>query len=267
MKYKMVVSDFDWTLGNSPDHIEESTVRAIRAYEQKGGIFTVCTGRLYSSIAGILKKHGFHGFVIACQGAIIADIDTGERIYSDGIDTAVAARAVRALRADGHTVLLDYDDKLCYTESTPYTDAYERLAGISGYVREDLAAFIEEGGVVVQKIMVMCEAEDLAGILEKYGRLFGGDLLVNSGSKNLVEIVSAKCSKGISTLHLAERYGVKPQEILAVGDSTNDLSLTEQGFHSVSVGDGSDALKAAADEITVPYAEKPVEVILKKYCL
>ena len=92
MKYKMVVSDFDWTLGNSPDHIEESTVRAIRAYEQKGGIFTVCTGRLYSSIVGILKKHGFHGFVIACQGAIIADIDTGERIYSDGIDTAVAAR-------------------------------------------------------------------------------------------------------------------------------------------------------------------------------
>ena len=267
MKYKMVVSDFDWTLGNSPDFIEESTVKTIREYEKKGGIFTVCTGRLYSSVATILRKHGFQGYVIACLGAIIADIDTGERIYSDGIKTPLAAKAVRALRADGHTVLLDYDDRLCYTESTPYTDAYERLAGISGYVRQDLAAFIEEGNVTVQKIMVMCEERDLQGILEKYGKLFAGKLLVNSGSKNLVEIVSADCSKGISTRHLAERYGVRPEEVLAVGDSTNDLSLTEQGFHSVAVGDGSEKLRAAADEVTVPYAEKPVETLLKKYCL
>lgn len=267
MKFKMVVADFDWTLGNAPDHIEESTVEAIREYEKKGGIFTVCTGRLYTSIAQILRKYGFHGDVIACQGAIIADIDTGVRSYSDGIASALAASAVRALQADGHTVLLDYDDRLCYTDRTPYTDAYERLTGLKGYVQDDLAAFIERGGVVVQKIMVMCENDRIPSVLDRYGKMFEGRLLVNSGSRNLVEIVNPACGKGVSTLHLAERYGVKPCEVLAVGDSTNDLSLTEKGFYSAAVGDGSEALKAAADEVTVPYAEKPVEALLKKYCL
>lgn len=267
MKFKMVVADFDWTLGCAPGVIEQSTIEAIRRYEEKGGIFTVCTGRLYSSISQILRKYGLHGKVIACQGAIIADIDTGERLYTDGIDSALAAKAVRKLREDGHTVFLDYDDRLCFSERTPYTDAYERLTGLQGCVKEDIAGFIEKGHVVVQKIMVMCETERIADILKTYNDYFGGKLLVNSGSKNLVEIVNPACSKGVSTLFLAQKYGVRPEEVLAVGDSTNDLSLTEKGFYSVAVGDGSEALKAAANEITVPFAEKPVETLLKKYCL
>ena len=94
MKYKMFVSDFDWTLGHAPDVIEESTVDAIRRYQEKGGIFTVCTGRLFSSIRGILNKYGLKGTVIACQGAIVGDIETGKRLYAHGIEPKLAADTV-----------------------------------------------------------------------------------------------------------------------------------------------------------------------------
>ena len=35
MKYKLFLSDFDWTLGLAPDFIEEETVKAIKEYQKK----------------------------------------------------------------------------------------------------------------------------------------------------------------------------------------------------------------------------------------
>ena len=54
---------------------------------------------------------------------------------------------------------------------------------------------------------------------------------------------------------------------MAVGDSTNDIELLNGPWHGVAVGDGRKELLAVADEITVPYNENPVKVLLEKYCL
>lgn len=267
MKYKMFVADFDWTLGCAPDKIEASTAEAVKEYQKKGGKFAVCTGRLFSSIRPILRKYGITGDVVACQGAIIGDIETGERIYSHGIEPALAAETVKTLLADGHFVMLDSDDTLYFSEYNEYTAAYERLTTLKGVVLGDMPAFIVREKACTQKIMIMDEAERIPQLVEEYNKKFKGALLANSGAKYLMEIVNPVWNKGVSVEFLAERYGIDKAEVLAVGDSTNDLSLMGRGFHGVAVGDGNPLLQAAADEVTVPFAEKPVEVLLKKYCL
>ena len=65
----------------------------------------------------------------------------------------------------------------------------------------------------------------------------------------------------------AKRYGIPYSETIAVGDSTNDLQLVTGEWHGVAVGDAKAELKAAADEITVPFKDKPVKFLLEKYCL
>ena len=85
MKYRLFVSDFDGTLGKAPDRIEPETVEAIKVYERHGGIFAVCTGRMFSSIRPICLKYGLKGLVIAYQGAMIGDIETGKVVFSGGI--------------------------------------------------------------------------------------------------------------------------------------------------------------------------------------
>ena len=46
MKYKMIISDYDGTLGVAPNNdIDKQTLDAINKFIAKGGIFSVCSGR------------------------------------------------------------------------------------------------------------------------------------------------------------------------------------------------------------------------------
>lgn len=292
MKYKMVVADFDGTLGTAPDHIEESTVEAILEYQKKGGLFVVCTGRMLSSIRPICLKYGLTGDVIATQGAIAADIATGKIFYASGIPAALAREVVTDLEASGEIVLVNVDDVLYYAEANVLTAMYEKNSGVRGRAVGPLSAFLAKNEKPVQKVMAIIGAGRVAAASEKYAEQYAGKcvvntgfepdrlpaairaysdkyegrLVVNSGFQCLMEIISPHCTKGDTVRAVAKRYGIEESDILTVGDSTNDLSLLSVG-HGVAVGDGSEALKAVAKEIAPQYSEKPVEYLLKKYCL
>lgn len=285
MKYKMVVADFDGTLGIAPGYIEKSTVEAIREYREKGGVFVVCTGRMLSSIRPICLKYGLTGDVIAAQGAIAAEIETGNIFYSSGISAALAREVVTQLESEGEIVLINVEDVLYYAEENALTESYEKNSNVRGKAVGSLSEFLKKNEKPVQKVMAIIgakrgamadgvasefdpetEPERFFEVLRSYAERYEGRLIVNSGFRCLIEIISPDCTKGDTVRAVAKRNYVEENEILTVGDSTNDLSLLSVG-HGVAVGDGSAQLKAVAKEIAPPYAEKPVEYLLKKYCL
>lgn len=65
---------------------------------------------------------------------------------------------------------------------------------------------------------------------------------------SIVDILPAGCSKGSALLRLAEGRGVKAEEILAIGDNWNDVSMLEVAGRSVLMGNAPDDLKAVAAE-------------------
>jgi hypothetical protein len=65
---------------------------------------------------------------------------------------------------------------------------------------------------------------------------------------SIVDILPAGCSKGSALLRLAERHGVKAEEILAIGDNWNDVSMLEVAGRGVLMGNAPDDLKSVAAE-------------------
>jgi hydroxymethylpyrimidine pyrophosphatase-like HAD family hydrolase len=65
---------------------------------------------------------------------------------------------------------------------------------------------------------------------------------------SIVDILPAGCSKGSALLRLAEGRGVKAEEILAIGDNWNDVSMLEVAGRAVLMGNAPDDLKAVAAE-------------------
>ena len=65
---------------------------------------------------------------------------------------------------------------------------------------------------------------------------------------SIVDILPAGCSKGSALLRLAETHGVKAEEILAIGDNWNDVSMLEVAGHAVLMGNAPADLKAMAAE-------------------
>jgi hypothetical protein len=64
----------------------------------------------------------------------------------------------------------------------------------------------------------------------------------------IVDILPAGCSKGAALLRLAERRGLKADEILAIGDNWNDVSMLEVAGQKVLMGNAPEDLKQAALE-------------------
>jgi hydroxymethylpyrimidine pyrophosphatase-like HAD family hydrolase len=65
---------------------------------------------------------------------------------------------------------------------------------------------------------------------------------------SILDILPAGCSKGSALLRLAKARGVKPDEILAIGDNWNDVSMLEVAGRAVLMGNAPESLKAEAAE-------------------
>lgn len=266
MKYKLFVADYDGTLGGF-DGIKEETVRAIREYERRGGKFVVCTGRMFKNIRAICDHYDIADIVVSYQGARINDRKSGNTIFAEKIPQPLAVSVLNSLKSVPVKPAVLSDRALYYSEDSEYIEMYKKAKIVKLVRVKDLAAAVAGGEFDALKINVICEGITVKEFMEKYGGGYGDKLIVNSGSTRLAEFINPAASKGASVRFLANYYGFNYDEIIAVGDSTNDMELISGSWHGVAVEDGAEELKKIADEITVPYESQPVKVLLEKYCL
>ena len=58
---------------------------------------------------------------------------------------------------------------------------------------------------------------------------------------------------------VADRYGWQREELLVFGDGDNDARMLSWAAHSVALGNGTPAAKAAAGYVTTPVGEDGVQ--------
>lgn len=66
----------------------------------------------------------------------------------------------------------------------------------------------------------------------------------------MCEIIRHDASKWAAVLHVAQLWGVAPDEICAVGDDMNDLPMIEGAGLGVAMGHAPPAVRGAADFVT-----------------
>jgi len=66
---------------------------------------------------------------------------------------------------------------------------------------------------------------------------------------------------------VAEVYGIKPEEIMCIGDSNNDLSMIENAGIGVAVANAKPAVRAAAKLVTVSNDEDGVAQVIEQVLL
>ena len=268
MKYRLFISDYDGTLGVAPNNdIDKDTLEAIREFQSKGGIFAVCSGRETSSITRICRESGLKGLIVSFQGARISDIESGEYIMEGGLDAKTAIALIKDLKQYPLTPLAYASETFFYDQKTPYIEVYEKAIRLQGE-ETDVLKKIQSENIKTSKICWLGEDSLVNRVADEMNIKYkDAGVKFNSGAKCLLEAISVNYTKGHAVRYLAKHYGVPLDQVITVGDSTNDIDLLVGEWHGVAVGDGREELKAVADEITVPFKDKPVKVLLNKYCL
>ena len=78
-----------------------------------------------------------------------------------------------------------------------------------------------------------------------------------------LEIGHPAADKGIAVLELAEHLQVRNEQIMAIGDNGNDISLLKCAGTSVAMGNASDEIKAIADFITIANDEDGAAIVIE----
>ena len=90
--------------------------------------------------------------------------------------------------------------------------------------------------------------------------------VVSSGADN-VEFTSYKADKGLGVLALAKELGIHAEEIIAVGDSENDLPMLKVVGMPVAMGNAMESLFPHVKHITDSNMNDGVASLIEKFIL
>ena len=96
-----------------------------------------------------------------------------------------------------------------------------------------------------------CEEHHIDDEVRRTIDRLGCDLLYSAGK--YFDVLPRGVNKGRTLARLVAHLGVDPEEVLVAGDTLNDLSMYEQGFKGVCVGDSEEGLLLATQELPRVY--------------
>ena len=264
--YKGIIAlDLDGTLLNSNKELTGVCLRALHRADEAGFAIVPTTGRFYGGMPRVIRDLPFLRYAITVNGAAVADILTGEVIYSAEIP---AARAIAVMEAmDSEAVLYD-----CYQNNDAFmsTSHKARIDEMifNPHYREmihrlrkpvpDLKAHIGASGCDVQKVQLFMPDNDLRlHLMAALPRMFDG-LAVSSSISENIEINDEKAHKGAALLALAEHLDLRREATYAFGDGLNDLTMLRDAGTGIAMANAEPEAKAVADRLTLSCDEDGV---------
>lgn len=279
MKYKMLVVDMDYTLLNKEKKVSERNRNALRRAMEQGVHVVVATGRIYTSARVYARLLGINTPIIASNGAIIREaafespIHTEKTIYRNLLSVEAAAEMIRLSHKYGlfcHLFTEDtiYAEKLInvslrYTEWNKYLGEEDKVKIV---IDDELEKKVSEGKLEVLKAVVVDQdSKKIHSIREDIVNT--GIVTVSQSLKDNLEVMDKDVSKGNAVRMLAKTLGIERNEIIAIGDNENDISMIRYAGLGIAMGNAEESLKEAADDITGHYEEDGVAQAVEKYML
>lgn len=270
----IIALDLDGTLLNSDKQLSEGNRRALERAFEAGYAIVPTTGRFYGGMPACIRELPFIRYIITINGAEVADLATGEVIYSAEIPNERALAVYEAM--DSENVLYD-----CYQHNAAFMSAAhkERIDDMvsSDHYREmlhrlrrsvpDLKVFLRENGDDVQKIQLFTVDRPLRlRLMEQLPTMFEG-LAVSSSVIDNIEINDCRAHKGAALLALADHLGLSREDTFAFGDGLNDLTMLREAGIGFAMENGEAEVKAVADRVTCSCDEdgvaRGIEAILE----
>lgn len=266
MKYTFAVSDYDHTLANESSQVSARNQSAIQEFQKAGGRFMLCTGRMFAAARVVAKKVGLKGDIIAYNGALIGNIESGEVSYQTLLNKEVALKLIHDLEKEPDFSVRIYVGDTMYTEKEDskvraYADIYNASYCVTG---EPLYDYFSKNSEDIVLIRAIASEAKVLELYKKYRAQGSADYNVVVSMANFLEFISPNADKGITFQYYCEKNGINPQKVVTFGDNYNDINMIKYVGLGVAVSNGVDELRENADYICPTNEDDGVGKTLEK---
>jgi hypothetical protein len=260
----MVVIDVDDTLINDDKEITPGTKSALAAAVERGTLVTLATGRMYASARRIAGQLGLNVPIITYQGSLVKNLMDGEVLYERAVPVDTSRFLLGYARERGYHVQVYCDDTLFCEADNDLVRNYAALSDVPYTVVPDLQALLDRP---FTKVLFIDEPDVCDRMAEELAPLIGEQVHITKSKPFFLEFLHKEGTKGHAVQYLAGRFGIRAEEVIAVGDSWNDREMIELAGLGVAMGNAVEALKAVADYVTLTNNEEGVKHVIEKFVL
>jgi HAD superfamily hydrolase (TIGR01484 family) len=242
-KYRLLALDLDGTLLNDRSEISEMNAIWVKHAVDAGITVCVSTGRGFAGAVTFAEQLGLETPMITVNGGEI-----WTKPHSLHRRTLMDAEMIMKLHA-----LAEQYDVWFWAYSTE--DIYNK----ERWVGDTIASHWLKFGYYTEDIPI------LNAILKEV-QTWDGLELSNSSPFN-IEINAAGVSKATALVEVCRMCGYDMSEVVAVGDSLNDIAAIRASGLGVAMGNAQDEVKAAADVVTGSNQVNGVAQVIQNYVL
>lgn len=258
MKYKLIALDLDGTLLNSQQIVDDDTEKIIKKCINMGLKVVLSTGRLKLSASKIAEKLDIKNEIITLNGAVIANLKDKKVTYLNYLKSDKYKRLIPKLSMLNIPYLI-YDSDTYYSDKRwEIMDLIENVEKHKCNIVNDLC-YIEKP---VKAVILHDKNYDSKRLKE-----FLGDkgLKVVKTSEYSHEVLDEGVSKKNGLEYICKLYGIDRSEVMAVGDSENDIEMLQFAGLSVAMGNAFDHIKEIAHDVTDTNDNKGVFKAIQKH--
>lgn len=265
---KLVAIDMDGTLLSADKTISEKNKQVLKEAKQKGIKVVICTGRPLASIKKYLDELDLNDagdYSITFNGGLVQKNDTGEVLQKHvltGEDVAAIYSSIHGLDlpvdliSEGNVYHL-------LPEPANYPSIYQELNPAMNF----LSVKLDEVPTTIpyNKMVVPTPADYLDSKIPLIPASINQNYSVVKSRDCLLEILNKEVSKGNALDFLGKYLDISQEEMMALGDEDNDISMIEYAGMGVAMENASEAVKKASNFVTQKNTEDGVAYAIEKF--
>lgn len=257
LKYRLLVSDIDGTLISNDERLAPETIKSIEEFRSAGGRFTLATGRNFPHTLEIIEQLQVDVPVILSDGAVLYDpIRKKKEIISSFTWEQLEQLVQECKEISPFNEVFVF---ACNKETHHYcvygvanhpmiekyaTNWFYQYQVVPSYAVIDTEAYMISALVMIQDPSVFQQ-------MQKWAERNSDRFHVHLWEKEIIQVLPYTSTKGDAILALCEHLQIAIEEVAAIGDQLNDLSMAKTAGFFAAMENGDPLVKDTA-QLVVP---------------
>jgi Cof subfamily protein (haloacid dehalogenase superfamily) len=264
---RLVAIDLDGTLLTDTKQVSERTAYALKCLPSQGVKVVIASARPPRSVRHIYKLLGLDTWQINYNGALIWDEVGQTPIFHRPLAKGLARRIIGDARD-----LYDECQIACEILDKWYTDRYDpdgvHTTETGRLFKPDVIASLDNfSSGQVTKLMLLGDPWMITALQTAIGQAYQDEISIVRTDDNLVQIMDRRVSKAVALQVVAKHYGVKAENVMAIGDAPNDVGMLQLAGVAVAMDNAHKLVKKVAHWVAPSNNDHGVHAALVRYGL
>lgn len=241
---KLIATDMDGTwLKDNKTYDKELFAKDFKLMQENNIKFVIASGNQYENIFSRFPETHDQMYFVAENGALVAK---GRQILRmDDLDDNLYQTMLKIVKDYGYPTavcgltsayLLKKDGPEWFEENKKY---FNKLQAVDDF---------DEINDRIFKVSMVTGKEDMPRVLAELREKYPHIGFV-SGAEDTIDMSAPGMNKAVGLQHLGQKLGIKPSEMVAFGDSGNDVGMLKYAGQSFAMSTALPEAKKAAREI------------------